>query len=167
VYAARRSAEGINIVEAEEYIQMGGKFNLARLRRYAGDGSIVTLSSSYINSGFSGSFTVSIPGTFEASGSNQATARALTTGSYFYLVTSTDPAKGAILQSGHAVLGSTVVVCNNAASSSFKLYPPVSGSIGSGSANAAFVVAPGMAYQFICHTTGSAAKWAVLGNVSV
>ncbi len=145
---------------------MGNKFSLARLRKHVGDGSIVTLSSSYINSGYSGSFTVPIPGTFQASGTNQATARNLTAGLYFYLVTSTDPAYGAILQSGHATLGSMIVVANNAASSSFKLYPPVSGSIGSGSANTPFTIGSGMAYQFICHTTGSAAKWAVLGTVN-
>jgi hypothetical protein len=142
---------------------MGGKFNVARLRKYTGDGTVSALSASTINAGL----LVPILGTFEASGTNQATARPLTTGSYFYLVTSTDPARGAILQSGHATLGQTVIVANDAASASFKLYPPISGSIGSGSANAAFVIGSGMAYQFICHTTGSACKWAVLGNVSV
>lgn len=145
---------------------MGGKFNLARLRRYAGDGSVVTVSSSYINSSFSGSFGTLMSDTIAASGTNQATAAALTTGSYFYLCTSTDPARGVIFQAGHAELGKITVVANDAASASFKLYPPVSGSIGSGSANTAFVIAPGMAYQFICHDTAPA-KWCVLGNVSV
>ena len=143
---------------------MGGKFNLARLRRYAGDGSITTLSSSYIKSSFSGAFATTLTGTFAASGTSQATATPLTTGSYFYLCTSTDPARGAILQSGHAVVGQTIVVGNNAASSSFKLYPPVSGTIGSGSANTHVTVLSGHALTLYCHSASSGVgKWILTG----
>lgn len=144
---------------------MGGKFNVARLRKYVGNGTIQTLSASNTSTTLSGAIGVGMT-EITASGSNQSTAAPLTAGSYFYLVGSDSAAKGVILQSDHAVMFKTVIVANNASSASFKLYPPVSGTIGSGSANTHYVVAPGMAYQLFCYGT-SPAQWVVLGNVNV
>lgn len=139
-------------------------FSKSALSNWLYSGSVTTISSSFNSPLFNTSVYGQTTGTFVASGSSQATAMPLTTGSYHYICSGTGSTKGIILQSGHATLGQEIKITNNASSSVFLLYPPVSGTLSSGSANDPQIIAMGNTYTIICYQTGSTPRWSISGK---
>ncbi len=104
-------------------------------------------------------------GPIQASGSSQATAAVLPTGSYIYRCTSDNNIKSFVLSSGHsAYLGMSFIIINDdATNNTFHLYPPVNGKINDGVVNASLLIDRGRSVMLICFDTGSSPKWGALG----
>ncbi len=124
--------------------------------------SSVGTGSSSIYSGASNSINV---GPIYASGSTQANATVLPTGSYIYRCTSDANTKGVILTSGHSAhLGMTFIIINDDATNhTFNIYPPTNGKINDGAVNAALLLDRGRSVMLVCFETGSSPKWGAVG----